>query len=128
MKCSFVFARQILHSLFLNSIRASVEAAKQRGQHRIDPISVFIVKSPIELSIKISDMGGGIERGEDVFKYQRPHGHGPEEPKEGLRLAAARKHARYLGGDLSLASMTGLATDALLHLRTDTDLAREHFP
>ena len=97
---------------------------EERGRHQVDPVSVLVVKSDQEISIKISDLGGGIERGRDVFSYQKLM----SDPWSDLRLPVVRKSARYLGGEVSLASLTGLATEVVLHLNTDPALTSEHFP
>ena len=91
----------------------------------MDPVSVLVVKKDEEISIKISDFGGGIERGRDVFSYQKLM----SDPwSDRLRLPVVRKSARYLGGEVALASLTGLATEVVLHLNTDPGLTSEHFP
>ena len=83
-----------------------------------------MVKSDEEISIKISDLGGGIERGKNVFSYHNMS----SGPCDGLRLPVVRKTARYLGGEVSLASLTGLTTEVVLHLKSTPGITREHFP
>lgn len=117
--------RQLLYSIFLNSVRATVETGRQRVGQTADPVSVLVVKSDEEISIKISDLGGGVERGRNVFSY---HNMSSDPSSDGLRLPVVRKTARYLGGEVSLASLTGLATEVVLHLKSLPGLTREHFP
>ena len=118
------YFRQILHSLFLNSIRATVRVCQEGDQEEFDPVSLMIVVSSQDLSLKISDLGGGIERNRKVFSYEKPQS--AKSPV--LGLPAARVAARYLGGDLSLASMTGLTTEAVLHLKRKPEHAIEYLP
>ena len=84
----------------------------------------MIVVSSDDLSLKISDLGGGIERDRKVFSYDRPQ----SAKGQGLGLPRLRVAARYLGGDLSLASMTGLTTEAVLHLKTKPKQTIEYLP
>ena len=119
----FILFRRILRSLFLNAIRANIEVGNQRGRQGFDPLTVLVVKSTEEISIKISDLGGGIERGRKVFRYLDPQtGHSE------LKLPAVRKLVRYLGGEVSLASMTGLGTDVVIHIKSQPHKTLEHFP
>jgi len=111
---------RILHSLFLNSIRANMKSGKESGRQEFDPVTVLVVKGLDEVSLKISDLGGGIGRDRDVFSYQMP--------QSSLKLPAVRKLSRYLGGELSLASMTGLGTDAVLNLNSRAEQTIENFP
>ena len=84
----------------------------------------MIVVSSDDLSLKISDLGGGIERDRKVFSYERP------QSAKGLAmgLPTVRVAARYLGGEVSLASMTGLTTEAVLHLKTNPKHTIEYLP
>ena len=84
-------------------------------------MSLMVVVSKAEVAMKISDQGGGLERQRQVFSFQKSQATSPG-------LPSARVAARYLGGDLSLASLTGLATDAVLHLKTKPTDIIERFP
>lgn len=59
----------ILFELFKNSMRATMETHQDSGD--IPPIKVTIVKGKEDISVKISDRGGGIARSQvdQLFKY-----------------------------------------------------------
>lgn len=59
----------ILFELFKNSMRAVMETHQDSGD--IPPINVTIVKGKEDISVKISDLGGGIARSQvdQLFKY-----------------------------------------------------------
>lgn len=59
----------ILFELFKNSMRAVMETHQDSGN--IPPIRVTIVKGKEDISVKISDLGGGIARSQvdQLFKY-----------------------------------------------------------
>ncbi|KAL8769294.1 MAG: hypothetical protein Q9209_004676 [Squamulea sp. 1 TL-2023] len=122
------------HMLFetlKNSLRAVVET---HGQEKQDfPITkVIIAKGNEDITIKISDEGGGIPRSSIplVWTYmyttvdQTPN-LDPDFNKSdfkapmagfGYGLPISRLYARYFGGDLKLISMEGYGTDVYLHL------------
>ena len=112
---------RILHSLFLNSIRATVRVSQERDEEDFAPVSLVIVLSPDDVSLKVSDLGGGIERHRKVFSFEKSQSANPG-------LPTARVAARYLRGDLSLASLSGLTTEAVLHLKTKPKHSMEYFP
>ena len=98
-----------------------MRVCQERDEEEFDPVSLMIVLSSQDLSVKIADLGGGIERGRQVFSFEKSQSVSPG-------LPTARAAARYLGGDLSLASLTGLSTEAVLHLKTKPTHTIEHFP
>lgn len=59
----------ILFELFKNSMRAVMETHQDSGN--IPPIKVTIVKGKEDISVKITDRGGGIARSQvdQLFKY-----------------------------------------------------------
>lgn len=59
----------MLFELFKNSMRAVMETHQDSGI--IPPIKVTIVKGKEDISVKISDRGGGIARSQvdQLFKY-----------------------------------------------------------
>lgn len=59
----------ILFELFKNSMRAVME--KHQESDSIPPIQLTIVKGKEDITIKISDLGGGIARSQvdQLFKY-----------------------------------------------------------
>lgn len=122
------------HMLFetlKNSLRAVVET---HGQDKEEfPVTQVIVSEGREdITIKISDEGGGIPRSSIplVWTYmyttvdQTPN-LDPDFNKSdfkapmagfGYGLPISRLYARYFGGDLKLISMEGYGTDVYLHL------------
>lgn len=122
------------HMLFetlKNSLRAVVE---RHGQDKEEfPVTkVIVAEGKEDITIKISDEGGGIPRSAIplVWTYmyttvdQTPN-LDPDFNKSdfkapmagfGYGLPISRLYARYFGGDLKLISMEGYGTDVYLHL------------
>ncbi|EEB06356.1 pyruvate dehydrogenase kinase Pkp1 [Schizosaccharomyces japonicus yFS275] len=119
------------HALFeilKNSLRAVVE------HHGVDsdtfpPIKVIVAEGAEDITIKVSDEGGGISRRNMplVWSYMyttaspqlREHVDseaGPPLAGFGFGLPMARLYTRYFGGDLELISMDGYGTDVFVHL------------
>jgi pyruvate dehydrogenase kinase 2/3/4 len=116
----------ILFELFKNSMRAVVEH-KKRGFDLPD-LAVLIAKGKSDVTIKISDQGGGIPRHiqEHLFHYlystaPRPSMQPTKAPLAGYGygLPLSRLYARYLHGDLILNSYEGFGTDAVVYLKAD---------
>ncbi|KAL8951586.1 MAG: hypothetical protein Q9222_002441 [Ikaeria aurantiellina] len=122
------------HMLFetlKNSLRAVVET---HGQEKQDfPVTkVIVAKGNEDITIKISDEGGGIPRSAIplVWTYmyttvETTPNLDPDFNKSdfkapmagfGYGLPISRLYARYFGGDLKLISMEGYGTDVYLHL------------
>ncbi|KXJ96563.1 mitochondrial branched-chain alpha-ketoacid dehydrogenase kinase-domain-containing protein [Microdochium bolleyi] len=122
------------HMLFetlKNSLRAVVE---RHGQDKQDfPVTkVIVAEGREDITIKISDEGGGIPRSAIplVWTYMyttvdRTPNLDPDFDKNdfkapmagfGYGLPISRLYARYFGGDLKLISMEGYGTDVYLHL------------
>lgn len=133
----------ILFELLKNSMRATIES------HGIDsdefpPIKIIIVKGEEDVTIKVSDEGGGILRREIplVFCYHYTTAtNRPVLPDDfssdmahaplagfGYGLPLSRLYARYFGGDLQLISMEGYGTDAYVYLKVAADSAPETLP
>jgi pyruvate dehydrogenase kinase 2/3/4 len=122
------------HMLFetlKNSLRAVVET---HGQDKEDfPVTkVVVAEGKEDITIKISDEGGGIPRSAIplVWTYMyttvdTTPSLDPDFDKSdfkapmagfGYGLPISRLYARYFGGDLKLISMEGYGTDVYLHL------------
>ncbi|KAL9002641.1 MAG: hypothetical protein Q9188_004441 [Gyalolechia gomerana] len=122
------------HMLFetlKNSLRAVVET---HGQDKQDfPVTkVIVAKGNEDITIKISDEGGGIPRSAIplVWTYmyttvETTPSLDPDFNKSdfkapmagfGYGLPISRLYARYFGGDLKLISMEGYGTDVYMHL------------
>ncbi|KAI4137406.1 MAG: hypothetical protein LQ341_005151 [Variospora aurantia] len=122
------------HMLFetlKNSLRAVVETHGQEKQE-FPVTKVIVAKGNEDITIKISDEGGGIPRSSIplVWTYmyttvETTPSLDPDFDKSdfkapmagfGYGLPISRLYARYFGGDLKLISMEGYGTDVYLHL------------
>lgn len=120
----------MLFELLKNSLRAVVE---RYGSDCDDypPIKVIVVEGQEDITIKISDEGGGIPRSEVpmawtyMYTTAQPEDLDPDFQSSdfqapmagfGYGLPLARLYARYFGGDLNLISMESYGTDVYLHL------------
>ena len=135
----------MLFEVLKNACRASTEHC---NAHNLDlqarPVKVVIADGREDITIKVSDEGGGIPRSEidDVWTYLHStapspgrafHGdlgstayaggagmHSNTAPLAGfgVGLPLSRLYARYFGGDLQLLSMEGFGTDGATTLYT----------
>ncbi|KAI4286370.1 MAG: hypothetical protein L6R35_004380 [Caloplaca aegaea] len=122
------------HMLFetlKNSLRAVVETHGQEKQE-FPVTKVIVAKGNEDITIKVSDEGGGIPRSSIplVWTYmyttvETTPSLDPDFDKSdfkapmagfGYGLPISRLYARYFGGDLKLISMEGYGTDVYLHL------------
>jgi len=132
----------IMLELLKNSMRAVIDYHGSDPEHgKYPPIHVVIADGSEyeDLSIKVSDEGGGISRSDIcriwsyLFTTADPSiqegiflrleedimvDHAIDSPLAGLGygLPISRSYARYFGGDLKVMSMEGYGTDAYLHL------------
>ncbi|QRV91641.1 alpha-ketoacid dehydrogenase kinase [Ceratobasidium sp. AG-Ba] len=121
----------ILFELLKNSLRAVVERYGPESERNLPPIKVIVVEGHEDITIKISDEGGGIPRSSVplVWGYlfttmegqnldQDFHASDFKAPMAGFGygLPLSRLYARYFGGDLRLISMEGYGTDVYIHL------------
>lgn len=114
----------MLFELFKNSMRATMEHHGADSSN-IPPIEVTVVNGREDISVKISDLGGGIPRShvDHLFKYMYSTAPRPS-PSDSVPLAGygyglpiSRLYARYFQGDLLLYSCEGYGTDALVYLK-----------
>eukprot|EP00171_Calliarthron_tuberculosum_P020118 IDg20118t1 len=123
-----------LFELLKNSLRATIET--HRDADALPPVKLIIADGVEDVTIKISDEGGGFRRSEmdRVWTYlfttaklsaqqlldneeRSMHCNRPDPIAGfGYGLPLSRLYARYWGGELSLTSMEGYGTDAYLHL------------
>ncbi|KAH8073798.1 alpha-ketoacid dehydrogenase kinase [Cristinia sonorae] len=120
----------IVFELLKNSLRAVVE---RYGPDRdtYPPIKVIVVEGKEDITIKISDEGGGIPRSAIpliwTYMYTTMDGQNIDQDFQasdfkapmagfGYGLPLSRLYARYFGGDLRLISMDGFGTDVYIHL------------
>lgn len=128
----------ILFELFKNALRATIEHLGE-DVDEYPPIQVLVVKSEQDISIRISDKGGGVPRqiSENLFHYMystapRPDmgSGGGQAPMAGLGygLPLSRLYARYFRGDIALTSLHGVGTDVVVYLRALAEDAAEVLP
>merc|ERR1712227_1087227 len=146
-KINFVYIPSHLYHMFFevfkNSMRATMEF--HEDAETVPTIDVHIVRSSHDITIKISDQGGGISRSvaDNVFLYlytsaTRVKLSGGDmggttsisTPMHGLGygLPLSRLYARYFGGDIKIASCDGYGTDAYIYLKALETDARETLP
>lgn len=123
----------MIFELTKNSLRAVVEKyGLDMESSKYPPVTIVVGDSSENITIKISDKGGGIPRTvqEQVWMYnyttvKEPPKIGPEfsEPMMGAPMAGfgyglpiTRLYARYFGGDVDLQSVEGFGTDVYMHL------------
>jgi len=120
----------IVFELLKNSLRAVVERFGAESEDRFPAIKVIVVEGKEDITIKISDEGGGIPRSAIplIWTYMYTTMEGQLDPDFqasdfkapmagfGYGLPLSRLYARYFGGDLRLISMDGFGTDVYIHL------------
>eukprot|EP01134_Creolimax_fragrantissima_P004323 CFRG4323T1 len=132
----------IMFELFKNSMRAVVETHKDSGS--LPAIKVVLTHGQEDLTIKISDEGGGISRSDigSIFTYLYTTADTPMDEDDmtsadmnnaplagfGYGLPISRLYARYMGGELKIVSMEGYGTDAFVYLLKSADEAEEVLP
>jgi len=110
---------KIFVELFKNSMRATCEHHKTKAH--LPPIQVVIAEGDDDVSIKVSDRGGGIARDgiQRIWSYTYTTAIARDQNQiagYGDGLPLCRLYARYFGGDLKMMSMQGFGTDAFLHI------------
>eukprot|EP00091_Calanus_sinicus_P012832 TRINITY_DN28681_c0_g1_i1.p1 TRINITY_DN28681_c0_g1~~TRINITY_DN28681_c0_g1_i1.p1 ORF type:complete len:158 (-),score=23.57 TRINITY_DN28681_c0_g1_i1:55-528(-) len=110
-------------------MRTRCRPQSTRNWGRLDelpPINVLICQSDNDITIKISDLGGGVDRttSEKMFKYLYTTSPKASLTKEsvplsglGYGLPLARLYARYFQGDMKAASYENHGTDIYIYLR-----------
>ncbi|RKP08443.1 pyruvate dehydrogenase kinase [Thamnocephalis sphaerospora] len=126
----------MLFELLKNSLRAVVETVGSDSDDNFPLIKVIVAEGKEDITIKVSDEGGGIPRSgmPMVWTYMYTTAETPELDADynksdfkapmagfGYGLPLSRLYARYFGGDLKLISMENYGTDAYLHLRRLSD-------
>ncbi|KAJ3070206.1 hypothetical protein HDU98_006748 [Podochytrium sp. JEL0797] len=127
----------MLFELFKNSLRAIVETHGLEADGEYPPVKVIVAQGKEDITIKISDEGGGIPRSgmpliwtylyTTAEKQDLSEDHSPSSQIRapmagfGYGLPLSRLYARYFGGNLRLISMEGYGTDAYLHLSRLSD-------
>ncbi|KAG7692901.1 hypothetical protein KL930_004248 [Ogataea haglerorum] len=126
----------LVHMLFetlKNSLRATVEhhsslhPDKNMEDIEFPPVKVIVSEGNEDITIKVSDEGGGIPRSVVplIWTYfytsakqivEPENGYKPPFMGLGVGLPHSRLYARYFSGDLKLISMEGYGTDVYFHL------------
>lgn len=126
----------MLFELFKNAMRATVE--HQENKPSLDPVEVTVVLGKEDLSIKISDRGGGVpvKKTENLFSYTYSTAPKPVMNSKnstplagfGYGLPISRLYAKYFHGDLHLCSISGYGTDAIIYLKALSTESIEKLP
>ncbi|KAI8827731.1 mitochondrial branched-chain alpha-ketoacid dehydrogenase kinase-domain-containing protein [Chytriomyces cf. hyalinus JEL632] len=124
-----------LFELFKNSLRAVVETHGLDMDGEYPPIKVIVAEGNEDITIKISDEGGGIPRSGMpliwTYLYTTAQRQDLEDAMSseyrapmagfGYGLPLSRLYLQFFGGDLKVISMEGFGTDAYLHLNRLSD-------
>ncbi|CAK7323126.1 unnamed protein product [Dovyalis caffra] len=118
----------MVYELVKNSLRA-VQECYMDSDKVPPPIRIIVADGIEDVTIKVSDEGGGIPRSglPKIFTYLYSTAKNPVDEDSdlgeavimagyGYGLPISRLYARYFGGDLQIISMEGYGTDAYLHL------------
>jgi len=124
----------MVFELTKNALRASVESPVAGTDH---PVNIMIVAGERDVSIKISDRGGGIPMRlhDHLFDYHYSTAPEPDLDSRvpplagfGYGLPLSRLYARYLNGNIRLMSVEGYGTDAVIYLQKISEDAGEVLP
>uniref|UniRef100_A0A8C5MJA4 Protein-serine/threonine kinase n=1 Tax=Leptobrachium leishanense TaxID=445787 RepID=A0A8C5MJA4_9ANUR len=126
----------MLFELFKNAMRATVEFHEDSPS--LPPVKVKVVLGKEDLTIKISDNGGGVplRKIERLFSYMYSTAPRPMMDNSrnaplagfGYGLPISRLYAKYFQGDLVLHSMEGYGTDAVIYLKALSSESIERLP
>ncbi|XP_076048481.1 pyruvate dehydrogenase kinase isoform X2 [Oratosquilla oratoria] len=128
----------MLFELFKNSMRAVVEHHDDTSED-LPPLEVLLVMGQEDLTVKLSDQGGGIPRSQMDLLFNYMYSTAPQPTTSGgldspplagygYGLPLSRLYARYFQGDLMLTSMEGYGTDAMIYLKALSSEAAELLP
>lgn len=134
----------MLFELLKNSLRATVEYHGPDCDE-LPPVTLQVAKGANDLTIRVSDQGGGIAHKDMVhlFTYLYTTAEPPQLSPDGADLTSmnnaplagfgyglplSRLYARYFGGDLQVISMDGYGTDAYIYLKVAADESSEVLP
>lgn len=129
-KFTFAYVPTHLHHMVFELVKNSLRAVQERfmtADQDCPPIRVIIADGAEDVTIKVSDEGGGIPRSgvSKLWTYLYSTANSPSNSSRemhgvmagyGFGLPISRLYARYFGGDLQIISMEGYGTDAYLHL------------
>ncbi|MBA0641160.1 hypothetical protein Goklo_025741 [Gossypium klotzschianum] len=133
-KFTFPYVPTHLHLMVFELVKNSLRAVQERYMDSdgvVPPIRIIVADGIEDVTIKVSDEGGGIPRSglPKIFTYLYSTARNPLDEYSdlgtadtvtmagyGYGLPISRLYARYFGGDLQIISMEGYGTDAYLHL------------
>jgi len=141
----------IMFEILKNAMRATCEFSENKGyaeNSELPYIRLKIYKTKNDITIKVSDIGGGIPRASSgkIFNYMystAPQVVLPSDggsfgaglsaetlPMHGLGygLPLSRLYARYFKGDIQIASVDGYGTDVYVYLQRLSHMAQENLP
>merc|ERR1719154_137098 len=131
----------IFFEIFKNAMRATVENSRKKVMAKMPPVKCLVTKSEGDITIRVTDMGGGISREvvDKVFLYHFTSADIDDKdllpgavplPMHGLGygIPLSRVYARYFKGDLKMMFMHGLGTDVYIYLKALSDDAKECLP
>lgn len=131
---TFPYVPTHLHLMVFELVKNSLRAVEERfmdSDKLAPPIRIIVADGLEDVTIKVSDEGGGIARSglPKIFTYLYSTAKNPLDEQSdlgtadiatmagyGYGLPISRLYARYFGGDLQIISMEGYGTDAYLHL------------
>uniref|UniRef100_A0AAQ5YA13 Protein-serine/threonine kinase n=1 Tax=Amphiprion ocellaris TaxID=80972 RepID=A0AAQ5YA13_AMPOC len=123
-------------SCLQNAMRATIET--HESSNNLPPIQVLVSLGGEDMSIKVSDRGGGVafRRIENLFSYLYSTAPAPQIGEHtrpplagfGYGLPISRLYAKYFQGDLQLYTMEGYGTDAVIYLKALSTDSIERLP
>ncbi|XP_017550516.1 pyruvate dehydrogenase kinase, isozyme 4 [Pygocentrus nattereri] len=126
----------MLFELFKNAMRATVET--HENSTHLPPIKVRVSLGSEDLTIRMSDRGGGVplRKIERLFSYMYSTAPSPVNDNArnaplagfGYGLPISRLYAKYFQGDLQLYSMEGYGTSAVIYLKALSTESVERLP
>ncbi|XP_046724006.1 pyruvate dehydrogenase kinase, isozyme 3b isoform X2 [Silurus meridionalis] len=130
----------MLFELFKNSMRATVEL-HENNTEGLPPVKALVTLGKEDLSIKMSDSGGGVplRKIDRLFNYMYSTAPTPVLNQNssqnaaplagfGYGLPISRLYARYFQGDLCLYSIEGIGTHAVIYLKALSSESFERLP
>lgn len=126
----------MVFELCKNAMRATMELYEDAMEY--PPVHVRIVLGHEDLTVKVSDCGGGVplRKIDRLFTYTYSTAPRPQMDTSratplagfGYGLPLSRLYARYFQGDLKLYSMEGFGTDAVIYIRALSTESIERLP
>ncbi|KAK2850012.1 hypothetical protein Q7C36_008795 [Tachysurus vachellii] len=126
----------MVFELFKNAMRATMELYGDVMEY--PPVHVKIVLGLEDLTVKVSDLGGGVplRKIDRLFTYTYSTAPRPQMDTSraaplagyGYGLPISRLYARYFQGELQLYSMEGHGTDAVIYIRALSTESIERLP